>query len=131
MRTVNRFTDEFRKKIVQEVLSGSISKSEACRKYGIRGASQIVYWIRSFSGIKNYRKPERQISLLEMKNKDRMKIQQYLKEKHELEKSLKQAELRTELLETMLDVAKEELHIDVRKKYGAKQLSDLKAKIQK
>jgi len=38
-----------------------------------------------------------------------------------LEKALTYSELKVEGLETMLDIAKRDLGIDVRKKYGAKQ----------
>lgn len=131
MKAVKKFTDEFRWKVVQEVLSGQISKCEANRKYGIRGSSQITYWIRKFSGIKNPRKPERAIPLPDMKNKDKEEIKILQQENQKLERALETVRLKAEALETMLEIAKEDLNIDIRKKYGAKQLKDLKATIQK
>ena len=38
-----------------------------------------------------------------------------------LEKALFDAQLKAEVLDIMIDVAEQELHIDIRKKYGDKQ----------
>ena len=42
-------------------------------------------------------------------------------EKESLEKALKEAELKIKALNTLIDVAEEQLKIDIRKKSGAKQ----------
>ena len=54
-RTPQVYSEEFRWKVVQEVLSGELNQAEAKRKYNIKGNGAILYWIRQFSGIENYR----------------------------------------------------------------------------
>ena len=44
------YSDEFKKKVVQEVFSGKFTKSSAQRFYKIKSNSAILYWIRKFNG---------------------------------------------------------------------------------
>ncbi len=50
-----KYSDEFKWKVVQEVLSGKITQAEAKRKYNIKSNSAILYWTRQLSGIHDYR----------------------------------------------------------------------------
>ena len=43
------------------------------------------------------------------------------KEKQELEKALKWEELKSQLFETMVDIAEKELDLPIKKKFGTKQ----------
>jgi transposase-like protein len=45
------YTEEFKARIVQEVLSGKLNKTQAQKLYGIRGNATILYWIRQSQGI--------------------------------------------------------------------------------
>ena len=40
------YTEAFKQKIVQEVLSGKLNKHQASKIYGIKGNATILYWIR-------------------------------------------------------------------------------------
>jgi len=53
MKEVNYYSDEFKESVVKEVLGGLICKDEARRKYGIRGKSAVLNWIRKFEGSKS------------------------------------------------------------------------------
>ena len=44
------YSDDFKWKVVQEVLSGKITQAEAKRKYNIKSNSAILYWTRQLSG---------------------------------------------------------------------------------
>ena len=115
MEEVNYYSDEFKKSVVQEVLSGQICKDEARRRYGIRGKSTVLNWIRKFDTsrthpMKKKRTPQqRDTSELEAENKR-------LREELELER------LRTLSLNVMIDLAEEHFKVPIRKKSGAKQL---------
>jgi transposase len=114
MKEVNRYSDDFRKSVVEEVLSGKISKDEARRRYGIRGKSVVLNWIRKFDTSRTYpmkkKRPsqQRDTSELEAENKR-------LREELELER------LRTLSLNVMIDLAEEHFKVPIRKKSGAKQ----------
>jgi transposase-like protein len=119
------YSNEFKLKVVQEVLSGEITQAEAKRKYNIRSNSAILYWTRQLSGIHNYREskmlylPEQE-SLISNKSSDKDKKIKELQEALEREKN------RSLVYEMMIEVAEEEYGLPIRKKSGAKQLKELK-----
>jgi transposase-like protein len=45
------YTEEFKARIVQEVLSGKLNKNQASKLYGIRGNATILYWIKQSQGL--------------------------------------------------------------------------------
>lgn len=105
-------------RIIQEVLSGRLSKEAAQRKYGIKGHSAITNWMRSF-GIKE--------SLTTVKVwMDNSKHVEENKEAlaarvKELEDALKWAEFKAEAYSTMIDVAEDKFSVSIRKKLSTKQ----------
>ncbi len=119
------YSDAFKWKVVQEVLSGAITQAEAKRKYNIKSNSAILYWTRQLSGIENYRDsrvvylPEHDMSF---KNKETEKD----KKIRELEEALVREQNRSLVYEMMIKVAEEEYGLPIRKKSGAKQLEELK-----
>ena len=124
------YSEDFKWQVVQEVLSGKLSKAEANRLYGIRSKSAILYWMRKYSGIINYRESTKTLSSRDaMKNKQEIIV---LEEKlRKLEKSLKRERNKSALYEKMFEIAEEEYGINLRKKYGAKQSNVSKKKSQK
>ena len=124
------YSEDFKWQVVQEVLSGKLSKAEANRLYGIRSKSAILYWMRQYSGITNYRESSKTLS-----SKESMKNQQEiidLKEKlQKFQDNLKRERNKSALYEKMLEIAEEEYGINIRKKYGAKQSNVLKKKSSK
>jgi transposase-like protein len=116
----NYYSDEFKLRVVREVLSGRFTKEEARKVYGIASNCAILYWMRQFSGIDNYRnggEPSLEPStIIEMKdlniNERRIK---------ELEEELKRERIRADLWQKVVEIAEDQLDIDIIKKYGAKQ----------
>ena len=47
-RKVNQFTDEFKFQVIQEYLNTDISQVELQKKYGIKGNTCILNWMRKF-----------------------------------------------------------------------------------
>jgi transposase len=111
------FSDVLKLRIIQEVLSGSISKEAAKRKYGIRGNSAILKWMRKFGYIGN---PYQPTEVMESKDLSDDPADLKLRIK-ELEKALADAKLSSEAYSTMIDIAEQEFKIPIRKKFVTKQ----------
>jgi hypothetical protein len=104
-------------KIVREIQWGVIKKKEACRKYGLN-RNTLVNWVQSLSlRTRQQDAPNELLCSMTEKQQDRA-LHKKIKERT---KALEQAKLKTESLETMIQVAEEELHIKSRKKRGTKQ----------
>jgi transposase len=114
------YTEEFKQKIVDEVLSGKLNKRQASLIYGIKGNATILYWIKQSQGIKGYDKKARVIAnFAEMKkNIHDKKLEEENKELREL---LRVAELRADLWQHAIEIAEKKFNIDILKKYGAQQ----------
>lgn len=123
MSTTNRimikeftlYSEEFKKKVVNEVLSGDICKEEARRRYGIKGNSAILNWIRKFDS-------NNQIYTMKRKIKEQPKDTVLLNaENKRLREELELERLRVLSLNVMIDLAEEQFKVPIRKKSGAKQ----------
>jgi transposase-like protein len=121
------YTEEFKQKIVNEVLSGKLNKHQASKLYGIRGNATILYWIRQTQGLNPMPKLEKQIAnFADMKKSiSDKKLEEELKETKEL---LRVAELRADLWQRAVEIAEEKFDIDIIKKFGAQALNQLKNK---
>ena len=117
------YSDAFKWRVVQEVISGKLNKEEARKAYGIRSNSAIVYWMRQFSGNAQWR-TNKKVGIFADMPKD--KEVNELKEKiAQLEQELRTANLRADLWQQMIEVAEKNLHIDIKKKPGAQPLKPL------
>lgn len=99
-----------REEATKEYLRGGVSYRELGKRYGV-SQTTIAKWIKSV--------------ILKEKEalgdpQNAMPIQQTPLYILELQKELREAELRNKLLEAMLDIGKEEYGIDLRKKPGTK-----------
>jgi len=112
------YTEAFKQKIVDEVLSCKLSKRQAQMIYGIKGNATILYWIRQSQGLKGFEKKEIQpANFAEMKkNIFDKKLEEELKETREL---LRVAELRADLWQNAIEIAEKKVKIEILKKYGA------------
>ncbi len=115
MKKDNYYSDEFKKSVVKEVLSGLLRKDEARRKYGIKGKSAILDWIRKFDTAESPQMRKRR-----QQNSD--KTEELEAQNKRLKAELELERLRTLSLNVMIDMAEEQFKIPIRKKSGAKQL---------
>jgi transposase len=124
------YTEEFKQKIVNEVLSGKLNKRQASLIYGIKGNATILYWIKQSQGMKGYDKKAKAIAnFAEMKkNIHDKKLEEENKELREL---LRVAELRADLWQHAIETAEKKFNIDILKKYGAQQSTPSKNNGQK
>ena len=114
-----RICDAVKRKAVREVADGVITIAEATIKYGCQHRNSIKGWIKKFSeNIDDIGSITMANS--ELERQDQTEIQERFKE---LERALKQSRLKVASLETLIDIAEKELHIDIRKKHGTKQSS--------
>ena len=116
MKKVNHYSDEFKLTVAHEVLDGLICKDEARRKYGIKGKSAVLNWIRKFDQSKSD----------SMKSKVAIKqtvksLEDLEAENRRLREELEMEQLRVRALNVMIDIAEDQLNIPIRKKSGAKQ----------
>jgi len=120
-RDVNKYTDDFRLKVALEYLNTNQSQTEILKRYGIRGSNCITDWIRKFE----LRKPtskDLKVRLQMAKSVKKTKLEKHLESKiKKLEELLKREELKTEALDTLIDITEENLKIVIRKKPGSKQ----------
>ena len=126
-RTPQICSEEFKWKVVQEVLSGELSQAEAKRKYKIGSNSAILYWTREFSGIDNPRE-SRLLFMPEQKEKKKDQLTSDQKRIAELEEELRKEKNRSFLYEKMMEIVEEDYGVSFRKKSGAEQLEKLKQK---
>jgi transposase len=116
MRKINYYSDEFKESVVDEVLKGVINKEEARYKYGIKGSSAVLNWIRKFEGNKTSIMKPKKYSIKSNKSTEELEA-----ENARLQQELEMEQLRTRALNVMIDIAEREFKIPIRKKPGAKQ----------
>ncbi len=113
IKTKTNYPESFRIKVVKEIENGLLSKEAARRKYGIGGKSTVLSWCRKY-GREDYPNMSKEIKgrLNTADEKD--------KRIAELETLLKQKELATDALESLIEVANEMYGTDLKKKVGLK-----------
>lgn len=112
------YTEQFKQKIVNEVLSGKLNKRQASLIYGIKGNATVLYWIKQSQGLKGYEKKampianfaEMKKNIVDKKSED---------ENKELKELLRVAELRADLWQHAIEIAEKKFNIDILKKSGA------------
>jgi transposase len=116
MKKANYYSDEFKKSVVDEVLKGVLNKEEARWKYGIKGSSAVLNWIRKFEVTKS-----QSMNPKAKAPKSSKSIEELEAENARLKQELDVEQLRNRALNVMIDIAENEFKIPIRKKSGAKQ----------
>ena len=109
------FTDEFKQSLVKEFDTGQFSVIELCRLHGIAN-SAIYRWIYKFSTFnqKGYR-------IIEMKDSSKKKLKDLEQKIKNLEQIVGQKQIMIDYLEKMMEIAKDELDIDIKKNFNTSQ----------
>lgn len=110
MRT---YTDEFKLKVIEEVNRGLETKGSAQRKYGIKGKSAILNWMRKFEVSGTPAK-------LQMEDKDNQSPAELQKKIKQLERALEDEQLKAEAYRRIIEKAEQQLNINIRKKSDTK-----------
>lgn len=120
-RKIKHYPDELKMSIVQEYLSTSQSQAEIISKYKLGSKNSINKWMRIF-GLNSPN--EEAIKLDAIMRKESLITPEVQELEHRikaLERELAFEKLRSKALNTMIDIAEQELKISIRKKSGVKQ----------
>jgi transposase-like protein len=120
---------DIKNQIIQEYLSKGRGFRELAAKYGI-SRTTICKWVAIHQGIHNLPPTEKQVkystssmnSSKKKKSSQELSDQQALQQKIALlEQQLQWEKLRADALDTMINVAEQQLNISIRKKPGTQQ----------
>lgn len=118
MELKNQFSKAFKIKVIEEVLSGEISKEQARKKYSIKGKSAILNWMRKFE----YAIDKPSIKhIIPMKCSEDLSEEQLKKRVKELERALEDAQIKAEIYSRAIDIAEKTFKIKIRKKPSSNQ----------
>lgn len=112
--TYKKYAYDLKRRIVNDIIKGIISKEEAMLKYGIKSRQSINYWLSQYSSL-NYRNQKN----YGMKESLEQKVKRLEAKNEELESSLI-------ILNMVIDIADEQFNTNIRKKHLPRQLKDFK-----
>jgi transposase-like protein len=117
------YSEEFKRKIVKEIITGKYSKKESMSFYGLSWKA-IYSWLDKYGQNVILEEGIETITLKKSNNMPRknkitesQKVEELRKRIKELEAQLQEAELRARLNDKMIDIAEEQFKIPIRKKY--------------
>lgn len=111
------FSEDFQRELVTEFEKGKYSIPQLSKLHGI--SNSVLYrWVYKFS-IFN----ERGYRIIEMNQSSTSKLKQLEQRIKELERTVGQKQIKIDFLDKMIDIAKEELDIDIKKNYSTSQSS--------
>jgi transposase len=113
LRRTRTFSEEFKRKKVQEITSRLTRIGEVCKEYQVTAAA-VYKWIYRYSSMK---KKER---LIVESESDTKKIEALRMKIADLERTLGQKQIQIEFLSKMIDIAEESYQVDIKKKFGGK-----------
>ncbi|MCM2302645.1 MAG: transposase [Flavobacteriaceae bacterium] len=115
LRKHRQFTDEFKKEIISEFESGKFSVCQLEKLHNI--SNSILYsWIYKFSTFN-----QSGFRIVEMKASTTNKVKELELKVKELERIVGQKQIQVDYLEKMIDLAKTDLNIDIKKNYNTPQ----------
>ena len=115
LRKINKrrvYSEGFKKKMVRDFESGRFSALELTKLHRI-SESTVYRWIYKFSTFN-----EQGARVVEMKQSSLQKVRELEKRIKELEAMVGRKQIMIDYLETMMEVAKDELDIDIKKNYS-------------
>lgn len=113
-KTYKKYSYQLKRKVVDEILRGILSKEEALLKYGIKSRQTINDWLNKYS-------------LLHYSEQKNYGMNQSPAERiKELEAQVEELQGDKMILNSVIDVADELFNTDIRKKYLPQQLARYK-----
>lgn len=112
-----KYSEEFKKSIVNDFESGKFSVPQLERLHRI-GNRSIYNWIYKYS-----QSSERGQRIVEMKDSSTQKLKALEQRIKELEQTVGKKQIQIDYLEKMIDIAKTELDIDIKKNSNTPQSS--------
>lgn len=115
VRKFRRYSEEFKKEIVTLYEGGRFSVLQLEKLYGINNVS-IYRWIYKFSTFN-----QQGFRIVEMKESSANKVKELEQKVRELEQAVGQKQIKIDYLEKMMEIAKTELNIDIKKNFSTPQ----------
>lgn len=112
IRKTRKYSEEFKREIVSLFESGKYSVYQLERLYGISNPT-IYQWIYKFSNF-NVRGQR----IIEMKSSNTNKVREMELRIKELERMVGQKQIKIDFLEKMIDIAGDDLKVDIRKNFN-------------
>jgi len=116
----HKYEASLRRKVCEELLSGTITAKEVSTKYNIPGGSTVIRWL------KKYQEEQAELAKLPSMSTEPVKSEtndlsaNSAEDYRKLQEELKLARLKVAALETMIDIAEDQFNIEIRKKSGTK-----------
>jgi transposase-like protein len=118
-----RVSMDLKRSVVRSVVNRRLSMREAQLKYGIKSAATIQRWIKELEQENTDLVAPNEVWMKKIKSTKKDATQSNTDIKA-LQEALEDAQLKVAALNTLIDVAEEQLKINIRKKPGAKQSND-------
>jgi transposase-like protein len=115
IRKQRKYSEEFKKRLVSDFEKGKLSVPQLEKLHGVPHAT-IYRWIYKFS-IFN----ESGFRVIEMKDSSNKKMKELEARVKELERTVGRKQIMIDYLEKMMEIAKDELDIDIKKNFGTPQ----------
>ena len=104
-----KFSEEFKRKLVDDFEKGVMSVLQLERHYGV--SFRLIYnWIYKYSTYN-----EKNIRIVEMKDSQTNRVKELEEKVKELERAVGQKQIMIDYLEKMIDMAKDTYSIDIKK----------------
>lgn len=117
LRTNRYFSEEFKRKKVREIEKNLATVSQICKEYDVSRPA-VYKWIHKYSV--NMKKGV--VQIVEAKS-DTVKIQTLKNQIKELERIVGQKQIIIDFQQKMIELAEDDLGIEIKKKFGSKPLS--------
>lgn len=112
---VNRyFSEAFKRKKVGEIERNITTVAEICREYQVSGTA-VYRWIYKYSRMR-----KQGVKQVVEARSDTRKILQLSEDRKELERLIGEKQIKIDFLEKMIELAEEEYHVDIKKKFSSK-----------
>jgi transposase len=119
IRKLRIYSDDFKRSIVTSFESGEFSVPQLEKLYGISNGT-IYNWVYKFSKFN-----EKGCRIVEMKDSNQTKLKELTNKVKELEQIVGQKQIAIDYLEKMIELAKTDLNIDLKKNYNLQQSAGL------
>ncbi len=106
------YSEDFKRSLVDSFERGEFSILQLEKLYSVKN-STIYAWVYRFS-----RFNEKGVRIVEMKSSNQTKLAELSKKVEQLEQIVGQKQVAIEYLEKMIELAKTDLHIDIKKNYS-------------
>jgi len=112
IRKQRKYSEDFKKYLVTSFEKGEFSVPQLEKLYGISNVC-IYQWVYKYSKFN-----EKGCRIVEMENSNQTKLKELEQKVKELEQIVGQKQVAIEYLEKMIELAKSDLNIDIKKNYS-------------